>query len=343
METIMVVSTAVLAAVAAALVAYVVRAGRRTAPAVDVGSVVGDLTGQLASERGALEARLDMLGRSVSDIQTALDRREGVIGERMDTIGEQMRGVASLFTSDRQRGSWGELSLTRIFEIVGLVEGRDFRSQFTDGDRRPDVVITLSGERRIVIDSKFPVARYQEAMDIEDPDQRNARLGEHGRELERVGKELVKKHYGQGATGGYVVVYVPSQAVYEAALDAYPELVERLMAGGVIVAGPAAIFALLKTVGTLLAEHRAIAEARALVEDVREVRDRFQTFVGHLGKVGKGLGNAVAAFNGAVGSWSRNLDPILDRIADKAGVDAVDPLVEIEEELRHLPNLEVAS
>jgi DNA recombination protein RmuC len=302
-----------------------------------LGPVIADLTGRMTSERSALETRLDLLGRSVAEVQSAIDKREGAIEERMGRIGDQVTDVVALFTSDRQRGSWGEVSLRRVFEVVGLVEGRDYQNQFHEGDRRPDVVVNLPGERRIVIDSKFPVVRYQEALAVDDPEKRGAKLVAHGRELERVARELANKHYAKTATGGYVVIYVPSQAVYEAAIEANPDLLERLMRIGVIVAGPAAVFALLKTVGTLLAEHRAVSEARAIVDDVRDLRDRFRVFTGHLTRVGAGLGTAVSAFNGAVGSWNGRVNPALDRIADKTGEDPLDPIEAVEEPIRETP------
>jgi DNA recombination protein RmuC len=338
METILMITAVVLTVVVVGLVVVLVVMVRRRPGAADgLGPAIDDLTGRMTSERTALETRLDLLGRSVSEIQTAIDRREGAIEERMGRIGEQVTDVVALFTSDRRRGSWGEFSLRRVFEVVGLVEGRDYENQFHEGDRRPDVVVTLPGERRIVIDSKFPVARYQEAMALEDAEKRRAKLVAHGRELERVGKELATKHYSKTATGGYVVIYVPSQAVYEAAIDANPDLLERLMRIGVIVAGPAAVFALLKTVGTLLAEHRAVSEARAIVDDVRDLRDRFRVFTGHLARVGNGLSTAVSAFNGAVGSWNGRVNPALDRIADKSGEDSLEPIEALEEPIRETP------
>jgi DNA recombination protein RmuC len=335
METILIISTVVTAAAVAGLVVYLL-VSRRGDHRAGSGPAFDDLADRIA-ERSSLETKLDQLDRHLAAIQTAVDRKEGAIEEKMGRIGEQVTDVVALFTSDRRRGNWGELSLTRVFEVAGLVEGRDYENQFHEGDRRPDVVVKLPGDRRIVIDSKFPMVRYQEAMAVDDPEKRRVRLVAHCRELERVARELAKKHYGKTATGGYVLIYVPSQAVYEAAIDTDQELLERLMRIGVIVAGPAAVFTLLKTVGTLLAEHRAVGEARAIVDDVRDLRDRFRVFTGHLARIGNGLGTAVSAFNGAVGSWNSRVNPALDRIADQSGEDALAPLDEVEEPIRDVP------
>src|SRR5690606_34313631 len=174
--------------------------------------------------------------------------------------------------------------------------GVDYEKQYTQGENRPDVVVFLPGDNRIVIDSKFPTTRYLEAMAVEDPDRRHQLLREHGKELEKVGRELVKKHYQDMSTAGYVVMYVPSQDLFEAAVEAHSDLIDRLMAIGVIVAGPVNVFALLKTAATIVAQHRAVKDAHLIIDQVKDVRNRLGVFAGHFGKIRSGLAGAVDAF-----------------------------------------------
>jgi DNA recombination protein RmuC len=188
-----------------------------------------------------------------------------------------------------------------------------------------------------VIDAKFPVARYQEAQTEEDPDRRQRLMAEQGKELERVGKVLANRGYAELASGGYVVMYLPSQAVYEAAASAHPELIDRLMSSRVIVAGPSALYALLLNVGSLLTEFKALRQADQILEDARELHRRMTTFAGHLHTVGAGLANAVKAFNGAVGSWGSRVAPQLARISELSGRDQIEAPAAIEEAVRELP------
>lgn len=284
-------------------------------------SKLDEMSTRLTSEQGSVSAKFEQLDRKLANVQTTVDQRDGAIQEHMGQIGSQVAGIVSLFSNDRTRGSWGELSLERIFEVAGLVEGRDYVNQFAEGEGRPDIVVFLPGDQTIVIDSKFPVARYLDAMAVEDPKERDGLLAAHGKELEKVGKGLAKKHYADNASAGYVIVYLPSQAVYETAAAAHPNVISRLMEFGVIVAGPVNVFALIKTAGMLMAEHRAVTDAREIIGQVREMRSRLGTFASHLTKVGNGLKSAAGAYNSAIGSWNSRLGPSVNRIAEMSGID----------------------
>jgi DNA recombination protein RmuC len=248
-----------------------------------------------------------------------------------------MIGIPDLFTHDRVRGGWAEIGMKRIFEHGGLVEGRDYSCQVTVGDVRPDAVVHLPGDRNIVIDAKFPVARFQQALAAEDPERRAALLAEQGKELERVGKSLAARGYLDLASGGYVVMYLPSQAVYEAAASAHPDLIDRLMGSRVIIAGPSALYALLVNVASLLTEYRALKQADQILDDAKELHRRLNGFAGHLQKLGSGLAGTVRTFNTAVGSWENKVDPQLRRMSEQSGGAPIPGPAHIEEQVREIP------
>jgi DNA recombination protein RmuC len=145
---------------------------------------------------------------------------------------------------------------------------------------------------------------------------------------------LAAKGYAELASGGYVVMYLPSQAVYEAAAAAHPDLIDRLMASRVIIAGPSALYALLLNVGSLLTEFRALQQADQILEDARELRRRMTGFVDHLQRVGAGLTGAVRAFNSAVGSWESRLSPQLNRMSEQSGGGEIVGPTPVEEAVR---------
>ena len=269
-------------------------------------------------------------------LQESVTGREASLDEQVRGIGTQMKGITALFTNDRARGGWAEIGMKRIFEHGGLVEGRDYECQVSHGDIRPDAVVHLPGGRNIVIDAKFPTARFVDALAEEDPDHRARLLVEQGKDLERTGKALAAKGYADLASGGYVVMYLPSQAVYEAAAAAHPDLIDRLMASRVIVAGPSALYALLLNVGSLLTEYRALQQADQILDDARELRRRMSGFVDHLQRVGTGLNGAVRAFNRAVGSWESRLSPQLDRMSEQSGGSEIVGPTPIEEAVREV-------
>ena len=287
----------------------------------------------LANQRGAMDAQLTEMNRQLASLQSTVGEREGALDSKLGALDTAVKGVVGLFASNQQRGSWGELSLKRIFELAGMVEKRDFTLQFTAGDRRPDAIVHLPHGRTIVIDAKFPTARYIEAMQEEDEAKRLALLKDHAKVLEETGKALANKHYHEQSTAAYVIMYVPSQAVYEAAMHVGDGAVERLMAKGVIVAGPAAVYGLVMTAGSLLAEAQRLDDAEEILEQVVVLRDRLNTFTGYLGSVGTSINKAAEAFNKAVRSWDTRLKPAIDKattmahLPDVASIETVDEYV----------------
>ena len=300
----------------------------------------GDITSRLdkmvvaiASDRGALTEKMTQVDTKIASLQTTVDQREGALQSQVTQLDASMRGIVGLFSNDRQRGSWGELSLKRIFELAGMVEHRDYELQFTKDDKRPDAVVFIPGNQSIVIDSKFPIARFQDALGVEDETERTRLLVQHGKELEQTGKALAKKHYAAEATAGYVIMYLPSQAVFEAAASAQPDVIERLLEKRIIVAGPLNVFALIKTAGSLMAQGQAIEEANEIIAEVRILRDRLNTFAGYLTDVGVSINKAATAFNKAIGSWNSRLRPSVNRMADMSRIDSIDSIEEVEEHI----------
>ncbi|MGH8951657.1 MAG: DNA recombination protein RmuC [Acidimicrobiia bacterium] len=306
------------------------------APEPDVIRRLDEIQTAIAGREGALGAQMAQLDTKLALLQKSVTGRESALDEQVRGIGTQMQGITALFSNDRTRGGWAEIGMKRIFEQGGLVEGRDFTCQVSSGGLKPDAVVHLPGGRNIVIDAKFPTARFVDALAEEDATRRTALLTEQGRELERVGKGLAGKGYAELASGGYVVMYLPSQAVYEAAASAHPELIDRLMTSRVIVAGPSALYALLLNVGALLTEFRALQQADQILDDARELHRRMATFVGHLQGVGSGLTSAVRAFNSAVGSWGSRVAPQLTRMGEQSGAQIVEDLDPVEEAIREV-------
>ncbi|MCL1598884.1 MAG: DNA recombination protein RmuC [Actinomycetia bacterium] len=334
-ETIAIIITALSAALTTilAVIVFKMRADAGTSGAdASMLERIDRMTHEMASERAVVNDNMGRVDAQLRTLNQAVDQREGALKAQMSGLDAAMRNVVGLFTNAQQRGSWGELTIKRIFESAGMVEGRDYELQFTDGDKRPDVLVHIPGGRTIVIDSKFPTARYVEALNVTDENERTKLLVGHGKELERTGKGLAKKHYQKDATADYVVMYVPSQAVYEAAMLAHPEVIEHLMDVKVIVAGPNGVFALVKTAATLMAQAQAIEDAHNILAEVRTVRDRLDKFAQHFGNAGVAINKAATAFNAAVSSWDRMLKPAMGRATSMAHLDdvrAVEPVNEI--------------
>jgi DNA recombination protein RmuC len=313
------------------------RVGPVTDPAPEMTRLLHQTETALAARDGALGAQVAQLDTKLAALQESVSSREAALEAEVRGIGSRMQGIADLFTNDRARGGWAEIGMRRVFEQGGLVEGRDFTCQVTTGGVKPDAIVHLPGGRNIVIDAKFPIARFNEALVEEDPELRRRLLVEQGRELERVGKSLTARGYAELAAGGYVVMYLPSQAVYEAAAEAHGELIDRLMSQRVVIAGPTALYTLLLTVGALITEFQALQQADRILDEAKELHRRLGTFAGHLQGVGSALGGAVGSFNRAVGSWGSKVAPQLDRVSELTGREPVAGPTGLDEAIRELP------
>lgn len=260
---------------------------------------------------------LDRLSDQLHDLDHARATWQGqlhqqVLDMRLTTDGLR-RETQTLSTALRRpqvRGRWGELHLRRAVEVAGLVDRCDFleQVQLHDGaDRtlRPDLVVRLAGERSVVVDAKVPLDAFLDATAADDPDQRDAHLTRHARQLRAHVELLGSKRYWRSLpeTPEFVVLFLPAESFLSAALEADASLIEYAADRGVVLASPTTLIALLRTVAHGW-RHEALADrAREIHRVGRDLHERIGTMSGHLGKLGRSLDGAVAAYNQAVGSW----------------------------------------
>jgi DNA recombination protein RmuC len=186
----------------------------------------------------------------------------------------------------------------------------DFSEQLAgsraDGDRgqRPDLVVHLAGDRHVVIDAKAPMDAYLDATEETDPARAAARRTAHAKALRHHVGVISSKAYWKalGDTPEFTVLFVPSDGVLAAALESDPALLEDSFSRDVVIASPATLVALLRTVAHTWRTDALNRDAREVLEAGRELHHRLGIFTGHLGKVGRSLDSSVAAFNEAVGS-----------------------------------------
>lgn len=313
---------------------------------VNIGILVGSVAGAVAVTalvawllvRRHGPAAADM-SPVVAQVEQAMAKLEGEVTGRVASLGAQIGQIATVFTNDRMRGSWGEVTLRNLLGHAGLTEGRDFVMQDTSGAGRPDATVLLPGERKLIIDAKFPIARLLDALDVEDADERTRLLSGHAKEVEKVAKSLIDRGYQRDAAGGFIVLYLPHEAVFQAAMVAAPDLFDRLLAKRIVVAGPSTLLAVLRAAAQLLVEQRAVVEARAIVDDAKELHGRLVTFVRHFAKIGKSLDSATGAYNQAVGSWTSRVSVQAQRLADRADLPAVCEPVPVDTQPRPAPEL----
>ena len=282
-------------------------------------------------------ARLDEELRKMEN-----DRRgvEGQLTEQLRHLGAQTGKLFDALRTPSVRGRWGEIQLKRVVEIAGMVEHCDFfeqEIQSTDSGRfRPDLRIQLPGSKNVVVDSKVPLKAYLEAMECPDETTRALKLVEHANQIRTHVTQLSSKSYWDACkpTPEFVVLFLPGEMFFSAALQSDAALIEDAAARKVILATPTTLIALLKAVSYGWRQEQLAENAEHISELGQELHERVATMASHLARLGGALGKAVEEFNNTARSMeSRVL--VSTRRFKELGVAS-------KKEVEELPFIEIA-
>lgn len=278
---------------------------------------VGQKLKSYEEQVATLEAkRVDAFGQLTGLIQSMKEGQEQVRQEAA-RLGNSLRNAP------KARGRWGEQQLRNVLEQCGLAEHTDFVTEHSvnteDGRLRPDAIVNVPGQKKLVIDAKVSLNSYQEAFEADTEEARDLSLVAHARAMKNHVQQLGAKSYQSQFEDApdYVVMFVPGEHFLAAALEQDPELWDFAFRNKVLLATPTNLVAIARTVAQVWRQDALAQEAREIGRMGTEIYDRIATAAEHLRRVGGGLESAVSNYNKFVGSFERNVLSAGRRLRDK--------------------------
>lgn len=321
--------------------------------------------GDLDARQLAVDAMVAPLRESVAAVQQKLGEIEKERVGAYSALTEQLQALAAAerllraetanlgraLRSPSARGRWGEIQLQRVVELAGMVEHCDYVTQAhtpTEGGHlRPDLVVHLPGGKQLVVDAKAPLSAYLEALEAPDEHVREHKLAEHARQVRDHMKRLAAKAYQEQfpATPEFVVMFLPGEMFFGAALQQDPTLIEFGVEQRVIPASPTTLIALLRAVAYGWRQEVLADNARRISEEGAALYERLVTLAGNFGKMGTALRRAVEAHDATLGTLERRVLPTARRLRElgAAGEAALPELDRLELQPRALQATELGA
>ena len=297
---------------------------------------VEHLVGPLREQLGRVDQQLAALDRERRESRGRLEAQIKTLSETGEKLRTETGALVTALRKPNTRGQWGQMQLRKVVELAGMVRHCDFTEQSSyAGDEvtlRPDLVVNLPGGKHVVVDAKAPLQGVLDAYEAVDEESRERHLRDHARLLRKHVKQLGDKAYWAGleTTPDLVVLFLPGEHLYSAALEVDPALIEDAMARRVLIATPTTLLALLRSVAYGWQQERVAESAQAISDLGRELHGRLVKLSTLIATLGRRLNSTVTAYNDAVGSYESRVIPSARRFADHGAVSEEAELPELE-------------
>lgn len=280
------------------------------------------LVAPLHEQLGKVDAQLVQLDRERRESRGALAAQMRSLTEAGEKLRTETGALVTALRKPNARGQWGQMQLRNVVELAGMVRHCDFVEQTSlsaeESSLRPDLIVRMPGGKRVMVDAKAPLQGVLDAYQAHDEEERQQHLRAHSRLLRKHVRALADKSYWSrlDSAPDFVVMFLPGEHLYGAALEADPALIEDAMAQQVLIATPTTLLALLRAVAYGWQQERVAESAQAIAELGRELHGRLAKLSSLLGTLGSRLNSTVRAYNETVGSYEARVLPGARRFAE---------------------------
>lgn len=301
--------------------------------------------GDLDKRQESIKVLVEPLKQQLDTYQKRLQQSETAQADTLGKVKEQLTALAasslslaaetaqfrSVLKSNQSRGRWGEETLRRVVEAAGMSAHCDFTEQAQSDDKKPDLIVKLPGDRFIIVDAKVPELDFLSALEVADPTKRAESLAAHAGKLKATIKALADRDYPRQFPNAldYVVLFLPAESLFSAALEGDHDLIIWAANKRIMLATPASLIALLRSVSVSWQQHAQTENAQKIAEAANELFSRVLVFTKHFADVRTGLESATKAFNNAVGSYESRVRPTGEKLLKLGGGEAGKELPEV--------------